>query len=165
MIAVAAPSAFTAVSLSLLTTATSTFLIAVLTADLIDLLRSAFVLLTRILFFADLMLESHMPIAVSHGEGRAEFRDAAHLAQVEASGLVAVRYLDNYGKVTERYPFNPNGSPNGITGLTTTDGRVTIMMPHPERTMRACANSWHPDDWEEASPWLRAFRNARKALG
>ena len=119
---------------------------------------------TPSLFFSD-MAGSHMPIAVSHGEGRAEFRDAAHLAQVEASGLVAVRYLDNYGKVTERYPFNPNGSPNGITGLTTTDGRVTIMMPHPERTMRACANSWHPDDWEEASPWLRAFRNARKALG
>lgn len=111
------------------------------------------------------MAGSHMPIAVSHGEGRAEFRDAEHLAAVEASGLVAIRFVDNYGQVTERYPFNPNGSPNGITSLTTTDGRVTIMMPHPERTMRACANSWHPDDWEEASPWLRAFRNARKALG
>ncbi len=111
------------------------------------------------------MAGSHMPIAVSHGEGRSEYRDAAHLQAVENSGLVAVRYINNYGTVTEQYPFNPNGSPKGITGLTTTDGRVTIMMPHPERVMRAVANSWHPDDWSEAGAWLRAFRNARKALG
>ena len=116
------------------------------------------------LFFSD-MAGSHMPIAVSHGEGRSEYRDAAHLKQVSESGLVAVRYIDNYGNITERYPANPNGSPEGITGLTTTDGRVTIMMPHPERSMRTVANSWHPDDWGEGSAWLRAFRNARKALG
>jgi phosphoribosylformylglycinamidine synthase len=116
------------------------------------------------LFFAD-MAGSHMPIAVSHGEGRTEYRSAQHLEQIEQSGLIAVRFIDNYGKNTEQYPFNPNGSPNGITGLTTTDGRVTIMMPHPERVMRTVANSWHPDDWGEGSAWLRAFRNARKALG
>ncbi len=115
------------------------------------------------LFFSD-MAGSHMPIAVSHGEGRAEFKNAEHLASFEQSGNIAVRYIDNYGAVTERYPFNPNGSPNGITGVTTKDGRVTILMPHPERTMRAVSNSWHPDEWQEASPWLRAFRNARKAL-
>lgn len=116
------------------------------------------------LFFAD-MAGSHMPIAVSHGEGRSEYRNAEHLNDVENSGLIAVRYINNYGDVTTQYPFNPNGSPNGITGLTTKDGRVTIMMPHPERSMRTVSNSWHPDEWEEASAWLRAFRNARKALG
>lgn len=115
-------------------------------------------------FFAD-MKGTRMPIAVSHGEGRAEFKGADHLAQVENSGIIAVRFVDNYGSVTTKYPFNPNGSPNGITGLTTTDGRVTIMMPHPERVVRTCANSYHPDDFGEGSGWLRAFRNARKALG
>lgn len=116
------------------------------------------------IFLGD-MAGSHMPIAVSHGEGRAEFRDNSHLAAVEDSGIIAVRYINNYGEVTTQYPFNPNGAPNGITGLTTKDGRVTIMMPHPERSMRTVANSWHPDDWGEGSAWLRAFRNARKALG
>ena len=115
------------------------------------------------LFFSD-MAGSHMPIAVSHGEGRAEFRDQNHLDQTVASNLVAVKFINNYGEPTVQYPFNPNGSPLGITGLTTTDGRVTIMMPHPERVVRAVCNSWHPSDWQEASPWLRAFRNARKAL-
>ena len=105
-----------------------------------------------------------MPIAVSHGEGRAEFRDQTHLDQVVASNLVAVKFINNYGEPTVQYPFNPNGSPLGITGLTNKDGRVTIMMPHPERVVRAVCNSWHPSDWQEASPWLRAFRNARKAL-
>ena len=76
-----------------------------------------------------------------------------------------MRFIDNYGERTERYPFNPNGSPSGITGLTTRDGRVTIMMPHPERVMRTVANSWHPDEWGESSPWLRMFRNARVWLG
>lgn len=111
------------------------------------------------------MAGSRMPIAVSHGEGRIEVRDAEHLAAIERSGTVAVRFVDHYGVATERYPFNPNGSPAGITALTTQDGRVTIMMPHPERVMRTVANSWHPDDWAEASPWLRLFRNARVALG
>nr|WP_086939109.1 phosphoribosylformylglycinamidine synthase [Thaumasiovibrio occultus] len=111
------------------------------------------------------MAGSRMPIAVSHGEGRVEVRDDAHLASIEQSGTVALRYIDNYGKVTQAYPSNPNGSPNGITGLTTTDGRVTIMMPHPERVFRAVANSWHPDDWSEDSPWMRMFRNARVNIG
>ncbi len=116
------------------------------------------------LFFAG-MAGSRMPIAVSHGEGRVEVRDAAHLQALQQSGTVAVRFIDHYGVQTERYPFNPNGSPAGITGLTTTDGRVSIMMPHPERVMRTVSNSWHPDDWNEASPWLRMFRNARVARG
>ncbi|KLV05968.1 phosphoribosylformylglycinamidine synthase [Photobacterium aquae] len=111
------------------------------------------------------MVGSRMPIAVSHGEGRVEVRNGEHLAAIEQSGTVALRYLDNYGKVTENYPANPNGSPNGITGLTTQDGRVTIMMPHPERVFRTVANSWHPDDWSENSPWMRMFRNARVNIG
>ncbi|MBQ8708059.1 MAG: phosphoribosylformylglycinamidine synthase [Succinivibrionaceae bacterium] len=114
-------------------------------------------------FFQD-MAGSMLPIAVSHGEGRAEFRDEAQLKALLDSGLLAARFVDNYGNVTERYPFNPNGSPAGVTGLTSRDGRVTIMMPHPERVVRAVCNSWHPEDWQEAGPWLRAFRNARKAL-
>ena len=116
------------------------------------------------LFFAG-MAGSRMPIAVSHGEGRVEVRDLQHLGAIQTSGTVAVRFVDNYGERTERYPFNPNGSPSGITGLTTRDGRVTIMMPHPERVMRTVANSWHPDEWGESSPWLRMFRNARVWLG
>ncbi len=116
------------------------------------------------LFFAD-MAGSRMPIAVSHGEGRVEVRDAQHLAALQQSGTVAVRFVDNYGVQTERYPFNPNGSPAGISGLTSRDGRVTIMMPHPERVMRTVANSWHPDEWGESGPWLRMFRNARLFLG
>ncbi|WP_087024369.1 phosphoribosylformylglycinamidine synthase [Thaumasiovibrio subtropicus] len=111
------------------------------------------------------MAGSRMPIAVSHGEGRVEVRDDAHLAGIEQSGTVALRYINNYGDVTQDYPANPNGSPNGITGLTTTDGRVTIMMPHPERVFRAVANSWRPDEWSEDSPWMRMFRNARVNIG
>jgi phosphoribosylformylglycinamidine synthase len=94
-----------------------------------------------------------------------ELRDADHLAALQNSGTVAVKFVDHYGVATERYPLNPNGSPAGITGLTTADGRVTIMMPHPERVMRTVANSWHPDDWAENSPWLRMFRNARVFIG
>ena len=116
------------------------------------------------LFFSG-MAGSRMPIAVSHGEGRVEVRDVQHLGAIQASGTVAVRFVDHYGVETERYPFNPNGSPAGITGLTSRDGRVTIMMPHPERVMRTVANSWHPDEWGESSPWLRMFRNARVWLG
>ena len=116
------------------------------------------------LFLND-MAGSHMPIAVSHGEGRVEVKDSAHLAAIEASGSVALRFIDNYGNNTEAYPANPNGSPNGITGITSEDGRVTIMMPHPERVFRTVANSWHPDEWKEDSPWMRMFRNVRKQLG
>ncbi len=105
------------------------------------------------------MAGSRMPIAVAHGEGRAEFRDAAHLAA--AQPFVVARYVENDGQIAQRYPANPNGSPDGIAGLTTTDGRVTIMMPHPERVFRAVQNSWYPDDWEQDGPWMRLFRNAR----
>ncbi|MCS2155347.1 phosphoribosylformylglycinamidine synthase [Scandinavium goeteborgense] len=111
------------------------------------------------------MVGSQMPIAVSHGEGRVEVRDDAHLAQLESKGLVALRFVDHAGKVTQNYPANPNGSPNGITAVTSESGRVTLMMPHPERVFRTVANSWHPENWGEDSPWMRIFRNARKQLG
>ena len=115
--------------------------------------------------FFDGMAGSRMPIAVSHGEGRVEVRDADHLAAIEASGTVAVRYVDNHGNPTQQYPNNPNGSPNAITGLTTQDGRVTIMMPHPERVFRTVANSWAPEGWGENGAWMRMFQNARKNIG
>ncbi|PQJ63217.1 phosphoribosylformylglycinamidine synthase [Vibrio jasicida] len=115
--------------------------------------------------FFDGMTGSRMPIAVSHGEGRVEVRDADHLAAIEASGTVAVRYVDNHGNATQQYPNNPNGSPNAITGLTTQDGRVTIMMPHPERVFRTVANSWSPEGWGENGAWMRMFQNARKNIG
>ncbi|MGO2323475.1 phosphoribosylformylglycinamidine synthase [Vibrio casei] len=115
-------------------------------------------------FFSE-MAGSRMPIAVSHGEGRVEVRGNEHLQSIENSGTVALRYVDNMGNPTQQYPNNPNGSPNAITGLTTDDGRVTIMMPHPERVFRTVANSWHPEDWSEDSPWMRMFRNARKHIG
>jgi len=113
----------------------------------------------------DGMVGSRMPIAVSHGEGFVEVRDEAHLGQLEHKGLVALRFVDNFGKVTQQYPANPNGSPNGITAVTNESGRVTIMMPHPERVFRTVSNSWHPAEWGEDSPWMRIFRNARKQLG
>lgn len=115
--------------------------------------------------FFDGMEGSRMPIAVSHGEGRVEVRNADHLSAIEASGTVAVRYVDNLGNPTQQYPNNPNGSPNAITGLTTRDGRVTIMMPHPERVFRTVANSWAPESWGEDSAWMRMFRNARVNVG
>ncbi len=108
---------------------------------------------------------SRLPIAVAHGEGRAEFRDSAHLRSMQGSAQVALRYIDNYGQVTTQYPANPNGSPSGITGLTTPDGRVTIMMPHPERVVRAVTHSWRPADWTRDGAWMRLFRNARVWLG
>ena len=107
------------------------------------------------------MVGSHMPIAVAHGEGRVEFVNDTDAQAFSASGEVALRYLDNFNEVTEVYPANPNGSAMGITGVTTGDGRATIMMPHPERVFRAVTNSWHPDDWKEDGAWLRLFRNAR----
>jgi phosphoribosylformylglycinamidine synthase len=109
------------------------------------------------------MAGSRMPIAVAHGEGRAEFRDDAHLQA--AGGQVALRFVENDGAVAVRYPANPNGSPDGITGLTSADGRVTIMMPHPERVVRTVQNSWHPPQWGEDGPWMRLFRNARRWVG
>ncbi len=115
--------------------------------------------------FFDGMAGSRMPIAVSHGEGRVEVRDDEHLSAIEASGTVTLRYVDNNGNPTQQYPNNPNGSPNAITGLTTTDGRVTIMMPHPERVFRTVANSWSPEGWGENGAWMRMFQNARKNIG
>ncbi len=111
------------------------------------------------------MAGSIMPIAVSHGEGRTEFSSDDAIDAANSSGTVSMRYINNYGEVTQTYPANPNGSVDGITSLTTTDGRVTIMMPHPERVFRTVANSWHPDSWGEDSPWVRMFRNARKFIG
>jgi phosphoribosylformylglycinamidine synthase len=107
------------------------------------------------------MAGSTMPIAVAHGEGRAEFASTKDID----NALIVMRYVDNYGKSTERYPSNPNGSPRGITALTTTDGRVTIMMPHPERVTRTVQHSWHPADWGKDGPWLRLFQNARQWVG
>ncbi|WP_153110823.1 phosphoribosylformylglycinamidine synthase [Propionivibrio limicola] len=109
------------------------------------------------LFFTG-MAGSRLPVVVSHGEGRADFDSAEQQSKV----LVAMRYLDNAGNRTEVYPYNPNGSPEGITGVTTADGRFTIMMPHPERVFRTVQMSWHPADLGEDSPWMRMFRNARK---
>jgi phosphoribosylformylglycinamidine synthase len=108
---------------------------------------------------------SVIPIAVSHGEGYAEFPSAEVAARCNASGLVAARFVDNRHQATEVYPLNPNGSPFGITSLTTTDGRVTIIMPHPERVFRTVQMSWHPADWGEDSPWMRLFDNARAWVG
>jgi phosphoribosylformylglycinamidine synthase len=108
---------------------------------------------------------SHMPIAVAHGEGRAEFRDANHLAEAEDSGCVALRFIDNQLRMAARYPANPNGSPVGITGLSSRDGRVTIMMPHPERVFRTVQYSWAPAGWGEDGAWMRLFRNARSWVG
>jgi phosphoribosylformylglycinamidine synthase len=116
------------------------------------------------LFFAG-MQGSVLPIAVAHGEGRAEFSVDAAAADVVNRGLVAARFVDGTGAVATRYPQNPNGSPLGITGLTTVDGRVTIMMPHPERVFRTVTNSWHPAAWGEDGPWMRMFRNARVWVG
>ncbi|WP_313252784.1 phosphoribosylformylglycinamidine synthase [Stenotrophomonas sp.] len=107
------------------------------------------------------MAGSRLPVAVAHGEGRAEFDSAVD----QAAASIALRYVDGDGRVAEQYPLNPNGSPDGITGLTTSDGRVTILMPHPERTPRTVNLSWAPARWGEDSPWLRMFRNARVWCG
>ncbi len=122
--------------------------------SLVEVVKSPSILLAG-------MEGSRMPIAVAHGEGRAEFRSGHSPEEALRGRSVALRYVDNYGDPTEIYPANPNGSPLGITGLTTTDGRFTIMMPHPERVFRASQFSWHPDEWGEDGPWMRMFRNAR----
>ncbi|MET0718503.1 MAG: phosphoribosylformylglycinamidine synthase, partial [Pseudoxanthomonas sp.] len=103
------------------------------------------------------MAGSRIPVAVAHGEGRAEFDSASD----QAAARVSLRYIDGDGAVARQYPLNPNGSPEGITGLTSDDGRATILMPHPERTLRNVNLSWRPREWAEDSPWLRMFRNAR----
>ena len=101
-----------------------------------------------------------MPIAVAHGEGRAEFK-GDNFKKAKEQGIIAASYVDYAGKVTERYPHNPNGSPEGVTSLTSRNGKVTIMMPHPERVFRSQQHSWKPDLWQEDAPWIRMFRNAR----
>ena len=113
--------------------------------------------------FFQRMEGSRIPISTAHGEGYAEFRDEAQ--RVAAQPFVAVRFVDNRGQATETYPYNPNGSPEGIAGLTTADGRFTILMPHPERVWRTVQMSWHPSGWGERSPWYRMFANARRFVG
>jgi len=109
------------------------------------------------------MEASRIPIATAHGEGRAVFKSAVEMDACRY--LVSARFVDNRGGVTEAYPGNPNGSPGGITAVTTPDGRFTILMPHPERVFRSILLSWHPSDWGEDSPWMRMFRNARAWVG
>ena len=109
------------------------------------------------------MQGSSLPVVVSHGEGRADF--ALHGGNISADLGIALQYVDGQNQVTQTYPLNPNGSPQGIAGVTNADGRVTIMMPHPERVYRAAQMSWKPDDWTELSGWYRLFAGARKALG
>jgi phosphoribosylformylglycinamidine synthase len=121
--------------------------------SLVEVLDSPSILLTG-------MQGARLPIAVAHGEGLAEFA-AGDLERAQGDGLVAARFVDGAGRLALRYPANPNGSPAGITALTTRDGRVTIMMPHPERSFRSVQHSWHPEEWNEDAPWLRLFRNAR----
>ena len=109
------------------------------------------------------MQGSSLPVVVSHGEGRADF--ALHGGNISADLGIALQYVDGQNQVTQTYPLNPNGSPQGIAGVTNADGRVTIMMPHPERVYRAAQMSWKPEDWTELSSWYRLFAGARKALG
>jgi phosphoribosylformylglycinamidine synthase len=111
------------------------------------------------------MQGSWLPIVVAHGEGQAEFRDPDHARQLILNKQVAMCFVDNRGNLTQRYPFNPNGSPHGITGLTTPDGRFTVMMPHPERIFRSVSMSWRPEGIGDDSPWMRMFRNARVWVG
>lgn len=108
------------------------------------------------------MQGSSMPIAVAHGEGRVEFQNAQDLEILKRNKQIIMQFIDNYGNQTEQYPANPNGSVEGITAITSLDGRATIMMPHPERVFRAVTNSWHPQEWLEDSPWMRLFYNARQ---
>ncbi|TQK11476.1 phosphoribosylformylglycinamidine synthase [Herbaspirillum sp. SJZ107] len=112
------------------------------------------------IFFADLA-GTHAPLAIAHGEGFADFSQTGDLSKV----VQTLRYVDNRGQATEAYPFNPNGSPGGLTAVTTPDGRFTVMMPHAERVQRTVTMSWHPDGWGENSPWARMFQNARKWVG
>jgi len=107
------------------------------------------------------MQGSKLPLVVAHGEGRVAFENDGDAADA----IAALRFIGADGAPAETYPHNPNGSPGGLTGFTTKDGRFTIMMPHPERIFRTVQNSWHPDHWAEDAPWMRMFRNARKHLG
>ena len=110
------------------------------------------------------MQGSVLPIAVAHGEGRAEFDAGSGAGRLESLGMTSLQYVDNRGHATERYPFNPNGSPAGLAGVCNADGRITALMPHPERVYRAVQNSWAPREWHEDGGWMRIFRNARVFL-
>ena len=112
------------------------------------------------IFFAG-MAGTQTPIAVAHGEGYANFAQTGNQQQA----IVALRFVDNQGAATQAYPYNPNGSPEGITAVTTPDGRFTVMMPHAERVFRTVTHSWHPDAWSEDAPWMRLFNNARRWVG
>ena len=107
------------------------------------------------------MAGSRAPIAVAHGEGFADFSQRGDPSRVQR----AMRFIDHHGQPTEVYPFNPNGSPDGLTSVTTADGRFTVLMPHPERVFRNVQMSWTTGDIAAASPWLRMFRNARRWVG
>ena len=104
---------------------------------------------------------SRLLIATSHGEGRADFNQPSDLERCNRQSQIALRFVDNYGRPAETYPANPNGSPQGVAGLCSDDGRATIFMPHPERLARTIQHSWHPPDWGEDGPWMRMFYNAR----
>ena len=107
------------------------------------------------------MAGTQTPIAVAHGEG---FADFSTTGDINAAN-VALRFINNHGLATEAYPFNPNGSPQGISAVTNADGRFSVMMPHPERVFRSVIHSWAPESWGEDSPWMRMFRNARVWVG
>jgi phosphoribosylformylglycinamidine synthase len=107
------------------------------------------------------MQGSVLPIAVAHGEGQAEFDSNSSASRLLSEGLAALQYVDNRGEPTEKYPCNPNGSALGVAGLSSADGRVTSLMPHPERVFRSIQNSWAPREWSEDGGWMRLFRNAR----
>lgn len=109
------------------------------------------------------MQDSILPVAIAHGEGYANLDDKS-MTDLTYHGQIALRYVDSQGNPTEHYPLNPNGSPQGITGICSNDGRVTLMMPHPERTLRAVNHSWKPDEWTNDGAWMRLFRNARAFL-
>jgi phosphoribosylformylglycinamidine synthase len=126
--------------------------------SLVEILDSPSVLLEG-------MAGSRFAVAVAHGEGRAEFGNAAQIDQLAAASQVAVRFVDNRGGAATPYPANPNGSPQGIAAVTSADGRVLITMPHPERSWRVAQNSWHPATGGEFSGWMRLFRNARRWVG
>jgi len=111
------------------------------------------------------MQGSRLLVPVAHGEGRVEHRSASARDALARAGLLAARFVDHRGRATELYPDNPNGSDGGLTGLTTPDGRATILMPHPERVFRSVQHSWHPPGWGEDGPWMRMFRNARAFVG
>jgi phosphoribosylformylglycinamidine synthase len=111
------------------------------------------------------MAGSFLPIAVAHGEGHAEFASETAATECASSGFVGFRYVHHDRRVADTYPYNPSGSPHGIAALTNTDGRITITMPHPERSFRYVQNSWRPRDAGEYSGWMRLFRNARKFVG